>query len=95
MNDEQSTHEYVQPKERGQSVSIGKRRTEPNRGRKPVSILRQRRRRSSRLIGGNLNTMWSIWGSPYMPSIQEGDILLIEDSLKSIATVERLLHSCM
>jgi len=43
-----------------------------------------------RLIGGNLNTMWSIWGSPYMPEIREGDVLLIEDSLKTIATVERL-----
>lgn len=45
---------------------------------------------SGRLIGGNLNTMWGIWGSQYMPSIEEGDVLLIEDSLKSIATVERL-----
>ena len=45
---------------------------------------------SGRLIGGNLNTMWSIWGSPYMPAINEGDILLIEDSLKPISTVERL-----
>jgi muramoyltetrapeptide carboxypeptidase len=45
---------------------------------------------SGRLIGGNLNTMWSSWGSPYMPQIQEGDVLLIEDSLKSIALVERL-----
>ncbi len=45
---------------------------------------------SGRLIGGNLNTMWSIWGSPYMPTIRDGDVLLIEDSLKSIATVERL-----
>ena len=43
-----------------------------------------------RLIGGNLNTLWSIWGSPYMPDIVEGDVLLIEDSFKSIATVERL-----
>ena len=43
-----------------------------------------------RLMGGNLNTMWGIWGSPYMPTIEQGDILLIEDSLKSIAVVERL-----
>ncbi len=43
-----------------------------------------------RLIGGNLNTMTGIWGSPYMPEIKNGDILLIEDSLKDIATVERL-----
>jgi len=45
---------------------------------------------SGRLVGGNLNTMWSIWGSPYMPPIREGDVLLIEDSLKPISTVERL-----
>ena len=43
-----------------------------------------------RIIGGNLNTMWSLWGSPYMPEIREGDILLLEDSYKNIATVERL-----
>jgi muramoyltetrapeptide carboxypeptidase len=33
--------------------------------------------------------MSGIWGSPYMPEIGQGDILLIEDSLKDIATVER------
>jgi len=43
-----------------------------------------------RLIGGNLNTMLAIWGSPYMPTILPGDILLLEDSLKDISTVERL-----
>ncbi len=42
-----------------------------------------------RLIGGNLNTMQGIWGTPYMPEIKRGDILLIEDSLKSAATIER------
>ncbi|HHQ4617184.1 TPA: S66 family peptidase [Aeromonas veronii] len=42
-----------------------------------------------RLIGGNLNTMAGIWGSPYMPTIERGDILLLEDSLKSAETVER------
>ncbi|MZI93075.1 LD-carboxypeptidase [Vibrio sp. CAIM 722] len=44
---------------------------------------------SGRIIGGNLNTMAGIWGTPYMPEIQQGDILLIEDSLKGIETVER------
>jgi muramoyltetrapeptide carboxypeptidase len=44
---------------------------------------------SGRLMGGNLHTLGGIWGSPYMPEIKEGDILLIEDSLKTIATVER------
>ena len=33
-----------------------------------------------RLIGGNLNTLAGIWGSPYMPPIARGDILLLEDS---------------
>lgn len=42
-----------------------------------------------RLIGGNLNTMAGIWGSPYMPAIEHGDILLLEDSLKSAETLER------
>lgn len=42
-----------------------------------------------RLIGGNLNTMQGIWGTKYMPEIQDGDILFIEDSLKDAATVER------
>ncbi|KLN63762.1 S66 family peptidase [Vibrio sp. VPAP30] len=46
-------------------------------------------RTQGRIIGGNLNTMAGIWGSPYMPEIQGGDILLIEDSLKGIETVER------
>ena len=38
---------------------------------------------------GNLNTIQGIWGSPYMPHIQEGDILFIEDSSKDAATIER------
>lgn len=42
-----------------------------------------------RVIGGNLNTIQGIWGSEYMPPIQTGDILFIEDSLKDAATVER------
>lgn len=42
-----------------------------------------------RLIGGNLNTMQGIFGTEYMPEIQKGDILLIEDSLKDACTIER------
>lgn len=44
---------------------------------------------TGRLIGGNLNTMQGIWNTEYMPTINNGDILLIEDSLKDIATIER------
>lgn len=42
-----------------------------------------------RLIGGNLNTMQGFWGTPYMPEIQEGDILLLEDCLEDACTIER------
>ncbi|WP_283750060.1 S66 family peptidase [Bacillus cereus] len=44
---------------------------------------------AGRIIGGNLNTIQGIWGSLYMPHIQEGDILFIEDSSKNAATLER------
>ncbi len=42
-----------------------------------------------RLIGGNLNTMEGFFGTEYMPQIQKGDILFIEDSLKDACTIER------
>lgn len=42
-----------------------------------------------RLIGGNLNTMMGFFGTEYMPKIQDGDILLIEDSFKDACTIER------
>lgn len=41
------------------------------------------------LIGGNLNTMEGFFGTEYMPQIREGDILLLEDSLKDACTIER------
>ena len=42
-----------------------------------------------RLLAGNLNTLAGIWGTPFMPEIRPGDILMIEDSLKTAAEVER------
>lgn len=42
-----------------------------------------------RLIGGNLNTMEGFFCTEYMPAIQDGDILLLEDSLKDASTIER------
>ncbi|MCG7333615.1 S66 family peptidase [Salinicoccus roseus] len=42
-----------------------------------------------RLIGGNLNTMTGFWGSKYMPNIENGDILLLEDSMKSASIIEK------
>ena len=41
------------------------------------------------IIGGNLNTMEGFFGTEYMPEIQKGDILFIEDSLKDACTIER------
>lgn len=42
-----------------------------------------------RLIGGNNNTMYGFIGTSYFPVMNHGDILLIEDSLKCAATVEK------
>ena len=42
-----------------------------------------------RLIGGNINTMYGFIGTPYFPQIKEGDILLLEDTSKTIAVVEK------
>lgn len=44
---------------------------------------------TGRLIGGNLNTMTGFWGSSYMPVIKNGDILFLEDSMKSASTIEK------
>jgi len=42
-----------------------------------------------RLVGGNLSTMGGFFGSTYMPIIEEGDILLIEDCLSNAQAIER------
>lgn len=42
-----------------------------------------------RLIGGNVNAMYGFIGSPYFPTIEYGDILLIEDCMKNAAVVEK------
>lgn len=42
-----------------------------------------------RLIGGNNNAMYGFIGTPYFPQIQEGDVLLIEDTMKNAAIVEK------
>ena len=44
---------------------------------------------AGRLVGGNLNTMLGIWGTPWMPELREGDLLFIEDSLLDAADQER------
>ncbi len=42
-----------------------------------------------RLIGGNINTMYGFIGTPFFPQVKEGDILLLEDTSKTIAVVEK------
>ena len=61
----------------------------PKQGKENALVTVRPGRARGRLIGGNLNTMQGIWGTAYMPPILPGDILLIEDSMKDIATIER------
>lgn len=42
------------------------------------------------LVGGTLNAMSTILGTPYMPSLEPDTILFIEDTTKTAAYVERL-----
>ena len=44
-----------------------------------------------RLIGGNLDTLYGIWGSPYMPEICDGDILYLEEKRKTPEEIERAI----
>ncbi|MEE2755766.1 MAG: LD-carboxypeptidase, partial [Myxococcota bacterium] len=81
---------YIQPKEWTDEMIDWESQVRPKRCQANHVEFAGHGRVSGRLIGGNLNTMWSIWGSPYIPEIKTGDILLIEDSFKHISTVERL-----
>lgn len=42
-----------------------------------------------RLIGGNVNSMYGFIGSSYFPTVEQGDILLIEDCMKNASIVEK------
>ena len=44
-----------------------------------------------RLIGGNLDTLYGIWGSPYMPEICQGDILYLEEKRRTPEQIERAI----
>ena len=44
-----------------------------------------------RLIGGNLNALDGIWGSPYMPEICDGDILYLEEKRKTPEQIEHAI----
>ena len=47
------------------------------------------RQARGRVIGGNLNSLQGFWGSKYKPTVQTGDILFDEDSMKNPGTLER------
>ncbi len=64
--------------------------TEPKKGQDNVWLTLSKGYVEGRLIAGNLSTMSGIWGSPYMPEIQCGDILMIENCYKSAKEVERM-----
>ena len=49
----------------------------------------QKGKTKGRLIGGNLNTMYGTIGTEYFPEILEGDLLLIEDTTKTAAIIEK------
>lgn len=44
-----------------------------------------------RLIGGNLDTLYGVWGSEYMPGIQNGDILYLEENRGNPEKTERAI----
>ena len=46
---------------------------------------------TGRLIGGNLNVLTGIWGSPYMPDIRDGDILFLENTEEWAGYTERYM----
>jgi len=42
-----------------------------------------------RLIGGNLDTLYGVWGSEYLPEIHNGDILYLEENRGNPEKIER------
>lgn len=46
-----------------------------------------------RLIIGNLNTISSVWGSPYTTEIEKGDILILDDALLRTARTASILSA--
>ena len=44
---------------------------------------------TGRLIGGNLNTMYGFFNSPYFPTLTGNELLFIEDAEKTAATLEK------
>lgn len=73
-------------------ISAGVSKSEANAPTKPMDHGYSRRLHWT-AGRGNLNTMEGFFGTEYMPEIQKGDILLIEDSLKEACTIERSFSS--
>lgn len=44
-----------------------------------------------RLIGGNLDTLYGVWGSEYIPEIQKGDIIYLEENRGNPEKIERAI----
>lgn len=80
---------YNKPKEWTEERINWEIQTQPKKGNENSSITVIPGEADGRLIGGNLNTLQGIFGTEYMPEIRKGDILFIEDSMKSAAEIER------
>ncbi len=82
-------HSFPTPKEWTEEFIPWDKQTGPKAGRENELICVHPGVAEGRLMGGNLNTMSGLFGTPYMPEIRQGDILLIEDSLHDAPTIER------
>lgn len=63
---------------------LGKKEQKPNRW---VTVFPGKA--EGRLLGGNLNTLSGLMGTPYLPEFRRGDILFLEDTEKFAAHAER------
>ncbi len=82
-------YEYVRPAEWTDEWLNWEEQDRPKRMNPNGWLTLRPGRACGRLLAGNLNTLHGIWGTPWMPEIRSGDILLLEDSMKSAAEVER------
>jgi muramoyltetrapeptide carboxypeptidase len=82
-------HEYLRPEAWSEEFLDWENQDRPKKTNPNRWITLRTGRACGRLIAGNLNTLSGIWGTPYMPEIRLGDILMIEDSLHTAAEVER------
>ncbi|HPS68755.1 MAG TPA: LD-carboxypeptidase [Holophaga sp.] len=81
--------EYPRPSAWTDEHLLWEEQQRPKRTRPNAWVTLRPGKARGRLIAGNLNTLNGIWGTPYMPEFLPGDILLVEDSMKNAADVER------